>query len=582
MSADLPTARLIAHMLCPTREMGAIAVPAPDRHLDLLKACYRNKIPLLSLDTQMPDLASLYRGELFQRAWAEEHERWQLLRQEYLLVHEALEHAGIRDVLIKSTGIAPSLPYKSDNMDTLVALENGPRARGILLDLGYIELLNVEEPHKFLFRKFHLGSTVSAIHLHEFVGWGTGFMEDQSVLDNARGSPDDPAAWIPSPEDGFLVTIAHAFYEDKEIKLGDLWKAIHILREHNLDWDGLYRQVSRRGWREGLDTCIWLWAELERVLYGGHSFPENVVQDAREQAPDYCREYLEKRFSKTPTFPLDISFRFSKRHYYRKICHDETLPLRQKAVDMALHSLAGVKRRLPLKLQRRMLVTLSGIDGSGKTTQANALLQAFQECDIEVEYVWSRGASSKLTDSVIRLIKPFLSRRGDMDVVSDTRQAKVKRKNAWLRRPLLRWGWISLLVLDLLFHYWLKVSWPLLRGRVVIADRYTYDALVELAALLDRMQATQSWAARLLMFLCPRPHLAYLLEMPPKQAQSRVPDELVEFLERQAFIYQKMALPWRLRRVDATDGLAKISDRLTHKVLSGYYRRWHRFTERRM
>ena len=571
MQFGLSTARLIAHMMCPEREMETLSSLSPDMHSGLLRACFRNKVPLLSLDTDVADLGSFYASELFQRARAEEYERWKGFREEYLVVHQAFRRADIKDVLIKSADIAPALPYKSDNMDTLVPLAQGVRCREILLDLGYIEVKNVEEPHKFLFRKFHLGDSVSAIHLHEFVGWGTGFMEDERVLAHARPSTDDPDVLIPSPEDGLLVTLAHAFYEDKEVKLGDLWKAISLLQRCGLDWDEMYRQVTRRGWREGLDTTIWLWAELERDLYGEHSFPQEIVQRAHRRLPKYCQRYLEANLREEPTFPFKVSFGFSKRHYYGKVYRDETLSLGQKVRDVFLHSLAGIKRRLPFSLQRSMLITFSGVDGSGKTSQVNALARALRTCEVDVTVAWSRGASSAFTDAIIRLIKPFLPRRENMDVTTDTRQAKVARKSVWLRHPLLRFGWRWLVVCDLLLRCWARILWPLLRSRVVLGDRYVYDALVELAAILDRNDAVHSFAARLLIFLCPRPNLAYLLDVPADEALSRQPDEDLEFLKRQILVYHRMALCWGMTIVDANGNLAELTDRITHEVLDRYY-----------
>jgi len=64
-----------------------------------------------------------------------------------------------------------------------------------------------------------------------------------------------------------------------------------------------------------------------------------------------------------------------------------------------------------------------------------------------------------------------------MDVESDTREAKVQRKRVWLQRPVLRSGWLMLVAFDLILRYWAQVAWRLARGQVVIADRYTYDAL---------------------------------------------------------------------------------------------------------
>ncbi len=575
MSADLRTARVLARLMYPERETASVDLPSPEAYFAQIEACRQNKVPLLSFDENVPLFASFYASNAFQSAKAREHQRCAELRREYLEVHEAFDAAGIQDVLIKSVGIAPSFPYTSDNLDVLVPLESGSHARGLLLDLGYVEVKNVEEPRKFLFRTFHAGKPLSAIHLHEFVGWGTGFMEDSQVLAGARQAPDDASISIPCPEDALLVTLAHAFYEDKQIKLGDLWKVTHLLRMGDLDWAKVYAQATRRGWAEGLAACIWLWGELESMLYGAHSFPEEVMHRARRDSPDYSRKYVARRLAEPePSFPFQISFRFSKRHYYRKIRRDATLSPGDKAVHALRHSLAGIKHRLPFKSQRPTLITLSGVDGSGKTAHADALRRAFEECEIDVRSVWSRGGSSRLTDLAIALVKPFLRPPTKLDLLGDTRHAQVERKRMWLRRPVLRLGWLYLVTLDSMLHYWARVSWPLLRGRVVISDRYTYDALVELAVLANRIQVAESFAARLLMSVTPRPHRAYLLDLSPAEAVSRKPEEPRQFVECQAFVYHRMALQWGMRILETSTDFASVSDSLTHQVLSDYYRDW--------
>ncbi len=575
MRIDLATARLIAQMMHPERPVAGLVAPAPEAYQGLVQACQADKTPLLSLSSPAPVLTDFYASPVFQDALIRERAAWNEVRAGYMAVRQTFEREGIRDVMIKSTGLPPAVMYRSDNLDILVALEHGRRARQILRDLGYAEVKNVEEPHKFLFRKFHCGVSISAIHLHESVGWGTGFMDDVQVLARARPAPDDPQVLIPSAEDGLLITLAHAFYEDKAVKLGDVWKVTYALSQRALDWDAMVRQAERRGWREGLDTCIWLWAEIERTLYDRTSFPAEVVACAQRRAPGYSRRYLQRLGGEELSFPVKVSFRFSKQHYYRKVYHDRALRPSQKALDALRHSLAGIKRRLPFRSQRPLLITLSGVDGSGKTAHAETLTQALRECELSAHIVWSRGGSSALTDLVISLVKPFIKPHADLDVVSSTRQAKVSRKSAWLSRPLLRAGWTHLVALDLLLTYWLKIAWPLFRGRIVVSDRYLYDALVELAALTGQPEITKHWTARLLRALCPRPTLAYLLDVAPRRALERKPDETLDFLEKQADIYQHIAVAWGMQVVDSNGDFGAVTDAITHQVLRLYYQDWH-------
>jgi len=575
MSADQRLVRVASRMLWPAREAPGFAPPAEEEFKELLRALAANKVPLLSLDRDFAPMERFYASAGFQQVLAGEQAQFAGLRSEYRPVHQALDSVGIRDVLIKAAGIAPSFPYKSDNLDVLVSLADGPRAKEILWDLGYVELRNVEEPRKYLFRKFHGGASVSAIHLHESIGWGTGFMDDEGVLQRARRAPDDVDLLVPGPEDALLVTMAHAFYEDKAVSLGDLWKVTYILRQGELDWQLLLGQAARRGWQEGLDACIWLWAELERQCYGEHSFPLEVVRQAQVRSPAYSHRHLRSCLENgSVAFPFRISFGFSKQHYYRKVLRDAALKPWEKAWDILRHSWAGVRRRLPVRIQRCMLITLSGIDGSGKTAQAGLLRGAFQQCDIEARVAWRRGGSSRLMDLVVRLVKPLLGRGSRIDITSDTREAKVTRKGIWLRRPLLRWGWTWLVVADLLLGYLPAVWWPLVRGRVIISDRYTYDALVELAVLTGDLEAARSLPARALRALSPRPQMAYLLDVAPDVAHARKPDETLQFLEAQAAAYRELGRAWGMRLIDANGGLAACADELVRGVLGGYYRQW--------
>ncbi|MBC7237543.1 MAG: nucleotidyltransferase family protein [Chloroflexi bacterium] len=588
MTADPIAFRAVATLLDPQRGLQDVSIAG--REEAVLAICTANKIPLLSLPDWGKGYTALVGHPAFCRAREAEAEQWRAQRREYLPLHEALSSAGVANVLIKSVGIPPSLPYRSDNLDLLVDVEDGPTARQILFDLGYVELINVEEPQKFLFRKFHLGESISAVHLHQFVGWGTEFLAAADVLRSAQPSADDPAVFLPGPENALLITMAHAFYEDKAIKLGDLWKAIHLLRTADLDWEGMYRLVEARGWRAGLDTCILLWARLEEGLYGDHSFPPGVVKEAEAHAPVWCREYVRARLAEREgagrpyfSFPWPVSFFFSKRHYYAKVLCDSALRPRQKMADIFRHSWAGVKRRLPLPFQRGMLVTLSGIDGSGKTTQAELLRRAFRVCDIRTRYVWSRAGSSRFTDGVIRLVRRLtlggaLPKGEGLDLDSDTRAAKVARKRFWLRHPLWRAGWVALVGLDLLPRYWVCVGWPLLRRQVVIGDRYVYDAMVELAALADAPGFLESRAARWFLRLCPRPGAAYLLHLDPERAATRDPQEVVAFLKQQVCLYRQGAAKWGLRVIDADRDLADVADELVRDGLRAYYRGWARPT----
>jgi len=566
----------------------------------LLKRLRRNKVPLLAAHNLRPD-APVWGIAAFQDALAEERASLQRQRTEFAPVRHAFDAAGIPNVLIKSAGIAPSFPYRSDNMDVLVPMEAELEAAEILYGLGYVELRNVEEPRKFLFKRFAAGREVSAIHLHTQVGWGTGFLVDDWLWKRVQPSLDDPLVNILGPEDEALVTLAHAFYEDKEFKIWDLVKVRHCLtgkgeafaqaapatsedcranasplRTTGFDWDYCARHAEERGWLHGLQEILRQTSRVEQKWFDAPCIPASVPYRAPVSIR-WAARYEPRLAAAVDGLPSRVPFVYSKLHYFTKVARDRRLTRRQKWDDALRHALAGVRRNLGLFSQNPMLIALSGADGSGKTAHAEALKAALDRCDIRARIVWSRGASSPLTDALIRVGKRMMGSVQTLEV-SKTSGVWTRRARMW-RRPAVRRLWPWALALDLWRLYLARVAWPLLRGKVVIADRYVADAQVEVAAYLaEAGGGGVPFALRLLEWISPKPALRFLLDVPPEvAAQRKGGQESVEFLRTQIEQYRQIAGGSGWRVLDAARLQEELSSEIVRVSLLQYYRRYHTF-----
>jgi len=110
----------------------------------------------------------------------------------------------------------------------------------------------------------------------------------------------------------------------------------------------------------------------------------------------------------------------------------------------------------------------------------------------------------------------------------------------------------------------------------VICDRYVYDALADWAAYFGEPEVEQRLAARVLRWLCPRPHAAYWLDAPANAVQSRSADGLPKsFLNAQIAAYERFAAKYGLRRVDGTRDKDEISDQIVYEVLTSYFENYH-------
>jgi len=563
----------------------------------LLQLLQKNKVPLLSLAAASPHIGAeaepvTASGETvgigpelrslaaFAAARQGESDELAALRGEYKLAQDALSAHGVVGILIKSVGLKPSFPFKSDNLDVLYKPGDVGQVRATLRQLGYVELTNMEEPHKYLFRKFHAGHSVSAIHLHEHVGWMTSFLDEDRLWQRCRPAPDDGLLTISAPEDALLTTLAHWFYEDKRLTLQDVVKSAHCLRQ-GVDWDEMYRIATWRGWRDGLNASLLLHSRQEHALYGQTLVPASILEEAWRGIPDWARMWLERLAATAPRprsgeaeagMPLRIPFLFSKAFFYAKLIRDPSRSTAQKAKDLVVHTGYGTKLRLHIHSQPAMLVTFSGVDGCGKTTQARALQSAFETCHLRADYVWNRGGSARWVGLLSQWSKRLSPRISNETQTMAANERTIVRRMQQFRSPWTRCGWSWLTTTELLLQYTWRVTVPLLLGHVVICDRYIYDALGDWSVYFDEAAVEKRMAARVLCALTRRPRMAYWLDVPAEVAQSRSSDGLpAHFLTAQSVAYARLATLYGLRRLDGSHPWEELSDSVVYDVLGAYF-----------
>jgi dTMP kinase len=555
-SAPSDEAQRLLDALLPPFATGEAAVER------LVRRLRRNKFPLLALEAAAGQHPLLAGSAVWAAALADDRAELEAQRREYIAVTRAWNEAGIPCVLFKSAGVFPSFPYTSDNLDILVPRPKLDEARRILVRLGYVWLRNIDETQKFLFRKFHAGRSVSAVHVHTWVGWDVEFHED-AVWDGIRQSEDDPEVIVPSAEDAVLVNVAHALYENKEVRLYDLEK-VRARWGGGLHWDYIEGIARRRGWLDGLYLGLLICAQLERAIYGYNTVPRNVRDRWREGLRAYPLQwrYWQRVRRRGLELPFRISFALSKALYYKKILRDSHVGVRGRASNL-VHTLAwGLKQKSGLRPQKGALITISGTDGAGKTAHAQALREALTTSEVHNTVVWSRIGTTPLYRRLSRAAQ---------HTTRATRGAIAPGEAPGALRRALRYAWAAANALDLALAYQWRVRLPLLTGRVVVCDRYTYDAAVEIAQRLGSPDALRSLPVRLLFALAPRPRLAYALDAPADVAAARSLDpEDAGALAGQRALYAEVARAHSLRVVDAAGAFAASNDRLVREVLTDY------------
>jgi thymidylate kinase len=209
-----------------------------------------------------------------------------------------------------------------------------------------------------------------------------------------------------------------------------------------------------------------------------------------------------------------------------------------------------------------------GLDGSGKTTQAELLSRWLNSRGIPSQVVWMRG-ESYLTRPVLKLGKALLgapkeAKRGEGINQGDRYEDYVSSKQSLFKSGLLRAVWRTLTVIDLLISVRRALSKLPPGTRVVLMDRYIYDTFIDIdsafaagGAEVDRLLASFS------IGLFPRPRKVVLLEITPEEAMKRKDDiPSIAYLSERHSLYKRVAWTVGAARIDGSLSIEEIGSEL--------------------
>lgn len=218
-------------------------------------------------------------------------------------------------------------------------------------------------------------------------------------------------------------------------------------------------------------------------------------------------------------------------------------------------------------MRKSPVIAFTGIDGSGKTTQARLLVEDLRGRGINVDYVWCRWEPF-----ILRPIIRIWKRHKKIGNRTDYRGLQ-RDKESLLRNPVVRYLWLILFLIDYGTQILLRLRFKLLKGGVIVSDRLFYDSFIDQAINLGNkgerlLKGFDSWWMRLIF---PQPDMVIYIDCPEDIAYKRKDDAPdIKYLSDRRRLYLKLTDIYNWFKIDGTlsvEAIAEDIKKLVYKKL---------------
>lgn len=197
-----------------------------------------------------------------------------------------------------------------------------------------------------------------------------------------------------------------------------------------------------------------------------------------------------------------------------------------------------------------MLVTFSGVDCAGKSTQIAMLSEALARSGKRVAPIWFRPGYSAEMNALRAAARRVLPR-----AMPGPREGAARERA--FARPGVSRAWVCMALSDTFLQYAIKVRWLLATGRTVIADRYLDDGALDLEFRFPGQRVAEWRTSRLVAAMSTRPRVSFLLMLPHDVMLERMAAKNEPFpdppdvRDRRFAAYQRLAASGRYDVIDA-------------------------------
>jgi thymidylate kinase len=364
----------------------------------------------------------------------------------------------------------PTLPiklYTHDEDIDIVTINRAQykKAKKLLIKLGFKDLKNISRFREPLKRQFISEDYKYIVHLHSTISWnGLKYLDPNLVWKRRIRKYDLP---IPSPEDELLIIAAHSIFENKTI-IPDERKYLKYLAKHPLDWNYIKNSARKYNWESAL------------------------------------KYFLTETKNKDKLFKINKLLLVSFDKLFRDLLKLKLIQIPWQLFSYTFLDYVWCYRNAKKKINKKRIIVLTGLDGSGKTTQAKILHEYLTKNNKKVTYK--------------HLIKKSTAHK--------LRKFDKKQKNTSLKRNVRK----TLALYDLIkFKIFLNKN-----KELILCDRYFYDILVHIKYFKEKNNLFEKVYKKFIP-----PATTIFLELSPEESLKRKPEDPLQKMQKKYNLYSK-------------------------------------------